>query len=217
MRQCGLPDDAGCANADAFAAEELGDPARAIVDALFFDRKSGHHGGEHDRAFAQFAGDPRTLDTVLGSVFVNAREVDLLSPVDALVQFGARPGAPADDVALAREVAAAFAAEGAPPDGPGELVHGRGTALFGRFCMFNHSCVPTAGPDLVDEADGARKPSLAARGAECTVRAYRDIKCGEEVFISYIDPDTVGGTEARREELLHGYGFRCTCPKCELG
>lgn len=42
------------------------------------------------------------------------------------------------------------------------------------------------------------------------LRAVREIKEGEELFISYTDD----GTTAERQEQLAPYGFRCTCASC---
>ncbi len=43
--------------------------------------------------------------------------------------------------------------------------------------------------------------------------ALRDIAPGEQVYISYLDPFLP--PRSRHITLLRGYGFRCTCPRCE--
>lgn len=62
-----------------------------------------------------------------------------------------------------------------------------------------HSCAPNA---EVRFNSGMNQSSLIA---------LHSIQSGEEITISYIDPELT--LEERREEL-RGYGFICNCSKC---
>ncbi|CEM04249.1 unnamed protein product [Vitrella brassicaformis CCMP3155] len=75
----------------------------------------------------------------------------------------------------------------------------KGYALFPVFSLLNHSCEPNSESTYVDRN---------------TISAFttRDVAAGEELTISYID-NTM--SLADRREELRGYGFVCTCPKCE--
>ena len=73
-----------------------------------------------------------------------------------------------------------------------------GVGLYLKASKLNHSCNPNAAQSFSQ--------------ARIIIRSARDIRCGEEVNISYID---VGQpTVVRRHELLCSYQFFCTCSKC---
>ncbi|KAL1957992.1 hypothetical protein VTO42DRAFT_5204 [Malbranchea cinnamomea] len=67
--------------------------------------------------------------------------------------------------------------------------------------FINHSCDPNA----VVGFDQGR----------IFIKALREIKSGEQVFISYVD--NTNPFELRQKELLERYFFECTCPKCAMG
>lgn len=84
------------------------------------------------------------------------------------------------------------------------LSHGaRVSALLpGLASCFNHSCEPNV---------------LISCGAtnEVAFVAGAPIPLGTELCISYLDVDQP--REARRELLLHKYGFECDCARCQRG
>ena len=69
------------------------------------------------------------------------------------------------------------------------------------FNMFNHSCVPTA------------SYRYEGGGTAMTVKALRDIKKGEEICISYVDPWMP--EKERKQELWKRVGGLCGCPSCK--
>ncbi|KXS16376.1 SET domain-containing protein [Gonapodya prolifera JEL478] len=83
-----------------------------------------------------------------------------------------------------------------------------GSALFPLASMLNHSCAPNAAV--------AFSASPEHHAPLIHVLADRDIAEGEEVTISYVDPD--GGDykigDERRMWLEWAYGFKCRCPRC---
>lgn len=79
----------------------------------------------------------------------------------------------------------------------------KGLGFYPLGGAVNHSCSPNA-----FALWGAEK------GTQQTIRTTSAIKPGEEVTISYIDASLP--THLRREELLEGYQFQCTCPRCAL-
>lgn len=70
--------------------------------------------------------------------------------------------------------------------------------LFPHMCLFNHSCDPNT--------------VLWTLNDMALMLAQRDIKEGEEIFISYISP--MNNKAVRRAYLLK-YGFKCECPRCQ--
>jgi len=90
----------------------------------------------------------------------------------------------------------------AGPPAP-ELVILKGTALYPRAAMTNHSCQP----NVETSFDWGT-------GAQLALVAIRPIAAGEEVLLSYVDETWPG--ELRRRKLLWDYGFLCTCPACVL-
>ena len=77
-----------------------------------------------------------------------------------------------------------------------------GSAHYPTIARLNHSCDPN-----IDWR--------AVRGTnEIEIYALRDIRKGEELFISYIDQSL---PRSERQASLHSlYGFTCRCQKCEL-
>ncbi|KAL1888631.1 hypothetical protein Sste5346_009423 [Sporothrix stenoceras] len=76
-------------------------------------------------------------------------------------------------------------------------------ALFPEIARINHACNPTALTRFNDK-------DLTQQ-----VIAFRDIKPGEEITISYTD---FGLThDARQETLKRRWGFECTCDLCSGG
>ena len=68
------------------------------------------------------------------------------------------------------------------------------------FCFFNHSCTPSATFKFVGGSTFT------------TVKALRDIKKGEEICISYVDPRLPGSV--RRDKIWKRIGRACHCLRC---
>eukprot|EP01121_Diplochlamys_sp_Union-15-3_P009584 TRINITY_DN2612_c0_g1_i5.p1 TRINITY_DN2612_c0_g1~~TRINITY_DN2612_c0_g1_i5.p1 ORF type:complete len:274 (+),score=37.66 TRINITY_DN2612_c0_g1_i5:478-1299(+) len=77
-----------------------------------------------------------------------------------------------------------------------------GTALCAIQGTINHSCSPNV---------EVRKENLDWHG-DTMVFALKDIKMGEELFISYIDENQ--SYEERQQSLKFPYLFDCKCEKC---
>lgn len=73
----------------------------------------------------------------------------------------------------------------------------KSAAVYHRASMFNHSCVGNAHESFL--------------GDLIIVRATRDIKAGEEIFISYIGKPT---SPDRNERFQRNWGFTCDCSLC---
>ncbi|KAK7752438.1 hypothetical protein SLS62_005591 [Diatrype stigma] len=73
-----------------------------------------------------------------------------------------------------------------------------GLFLHPALAMVNHSCVPNA--------------FVQFSGRRAILRAYRAIKEGEEVEISYIECTL--HRSHRQQALKSGYHFDCICPRC---
>ncbi|ATZ58323.1 hypothetical protein BCIN_16g01420 [Botrytis cinerea B05.10] len=76
-----------------------------------------------------------------------------------------------------------------------------GTGVNPLYSMFNHSCDPNIDWRHDDE------------NSTVTMFAERDIKNGEEMFISYIGKGK--GLEERRRKLMPWFGMDCACHKCD--
>ncbi|KAI1468651.1 uncharacterized protein F4812DRAFT_458178 [Daldinia caldariorum] len=74
-----------------------------------------------------------------------------------------------------------------------------GTYLNPALAMVNHSCIPNAFVQFI--------------GRAAILHAYREIKKGEEIEISYIE-STVHRSQ-RQEALKTRYRFECACPRCK--
>ena len=75
-----------------------------------------------------------------------------------------------------------------------------GIGIYLKAACFNHSCTPNA----IQVFDAKHR---------ILIRALSTIERGEEITVSYIDLSRP--TWWRRSELLKGYNFSCTCPRCE--
>eukprot|EP00747_Dinoflagellata_sp_TGD_P121199 gnl/TRDRNA2_/TRDRNA2_173390_c0_seq6.p1 gnl/TRDRNA2_/TRDRNA2_173390_c0~~gnl/TRDRNA2_/TRDRNA2_173390_c0_seq6.p1 ORF type:complete len:426 (+),score=51.31 gnl/TRDRNA2_/TRDRNA2_173390_c0_seq6:117-1394(+) len=74
-------------------------------------------------------------------------------------------------------------------------------ALFTISSFFNHSCEPNA----------FGRPEAN----RLSIRAFRPIKAGEEITISYLDPNVLHqSTNHRRDFLQKSKGFHCGCQRC---
>ena len=68
------------------------------------------------------------------------------------------------------------------------------------FCMFNHSCMPSAAFHFLGGS------------TETRVKAIRDIKKGEEICVSYIEPRLP--ESVRRDKIWRRIGRVCDCLRC---
>ena len=81
------------------------------------------------------------------------------------------------------------------PCGPNSAIGG----VYSTTCLINHSCLPNAHNNWNDST-------------HCeTIHAIRDIKCGEEITISY---DQGQPFDSRRSFLKAAFGFECNCGLC---
>ncbi|KIY73922.1 MAS20-domain-containing protein [Cylindrobasidium torrendii FP15055 ss-10] len=83
-----------------------------------------------------------------------------------------------------------------------------GSAFYTLSAYLPHSCSPSA------------RPSFSSGTSELHLIAARDLKKGDELTISYVDPtlhedETVeDGRRRRRAELARGWKFACSCERC---
>jgi hypothetical protein len=73
------------------------------------------------------------------------------------------------------------------------------SAIYDHLSRVNHSCRPNA----------AHSFNIASFSGQ--LRAVRDIKKGEEIFVDYC---LIEVPTAQRQKLLEPYGFRCACASC---
>ncbi|KAG5636026.1 hypothetical protein H0H81_009349 [Sphagnurus paluster] len=73
------------------------------------------------------------------------------------------------------------------------------TGVFNVASYLNHSCTPNV------------TQTFSRKTLSMQVRALRNIKKDEELFMSYCD---VGDPTAVRQKQLQSYGFQCTCRVC---
>jgi len=73
--------------------------------------------------------------------------------------------------------------------------------LYLKYSMLNHSCDPNT---IVDKSD--------LDGRRIELRAVKEIKVGEEVTTSYLDPWILLGE--RKEKKLESWNFQCKCDSC---
>ena len=93
-----------------------------------------------------------------------------------------------------------------------------GRATFvGAMHLVNHSCAPNLTFESTpvwaadrDRADGAVEASYDT--AAFSLVALRDVPCGAELTIAYVDTDS--DRDTRRAHLLKYYGFECACERC---
>ncbi|KAI0166927.1 hypothetical protein GGR52DRAFT_574892 [Hypoxylon sp. FL1284] len=84
-------------------------------------------------------------------------------------------------------------------------------AFYPMFSRFNHSCMPSADWEL--------KFGTNDRVPDMHITAQRPIRKGEQIFLSYdyrVDlTDPPLDRQGRHAILMEGWGFVCTCPRCE--
>jgi hypothetical protein len=98
-------------------------------------------------------------------------------------------------------------------------------ALHPCYAMLNHSCEPNVavaagrhGAPAFRDGHGAAVENASGdgEGAMITILAMRDIKAGEELFVSYIGGVEHMSREQRNRRLMAWLGKEgCKCPKCE--
>jgi len=95
------------------------------------------------------------------------------------------------------------------PNDPHVQTLGSGMAVYSLASILNHSCAPNAFWKFGD---------VHRRGNAIRVYALRDIRPGEQIFISYVDPDdrAFANPDARRRYLAAAYQFDCWCDRCVL-
>ncbi|KAH7406388.1 hypothetical protein DE146DRAFT_629722 [Phaeosphaeria sp. MPI-PUGE-AT-0046c] len=74
-------------------------------------------------------------------------------------------------------------------------------ALYPLISRINHACDPNA------------FVMFSQAGVSMAVKAYRAIEPGEEITVSYL---LLGAPSRKRHDLLHRWGFKCTCSLCSL-
>ena len=79
---------------------------------------------------------------------------------------------------------------------------GKRCAIFLQATRFNHSCLPNAG--------NGWEPNVG----KLSIHAVKEIRAGEEITISYIDPRQ--RREVRMQGLWDMYEFECTCVACAI-
>lgn len=79
-----------------------------------------------------------------------------------------------------------------------ELSH-LGTAVYPNVALINHNCLPNT--------------IITFKGTSAQIRAVKDMKPGDEVFISYID--LLYPTDDRNNRLRESYYFTCDCHECQ--
>ncbi|MCJ1351948.1 MAG: hypothetical protein MMC33_001932 [Icmadophila ericetorum] len=88
----------------------------------------------------------------------------------------------------------------------------RFAALRPLYSMMNHSCRPSL--EYLEDV------GMPGNGTNLALLASRDIRKGEEVFVSYIDIERYKTREERRKKLFPWFGGDCACERCveeELG
>ncbi len=86
---------------------------------------------------------------------------------------------------------------------------GGGSGIYPLFSRANHSCTPSAEYACTPHGHGGG--GGGGGGGGLVVRALRDIRAGEEISVSYVDPVA---PRAERAGKLAFYGFTCDCPLC---
>lgn len=77
--------------------------------------------------------------------------------------------------------------------------HETGTGIWAQASYANHSCLPNAARAFV--------------GDMMVVRALKDIRAMEEIFMGYISPTEP--LSKRQKRMREGYGFDCDCAMCQ--
>lgn len=76
--------------------------------------------------------------------------------------------------------------------------------LYPRQAILNHSCAPNC--RLLFDEGGRLSVAVSPHGG--------GIVSGEELTIAYVAPNEP--RSSRQRLLMDGYGFVCTCPRCEM-
>lgn len=76
------------------------------------------------------------------------------------------------------------------------------TGLFPWYSRFNHSCIPNSYHSY--------NPTIG----RLTIHSTRDVRAGEQLFVSYIDGAC--RTASERQAELDTWGFECTCEACTI-
>lgn len=85
-----------------------------------------------------------------------------------------------------------------------QFLNNEGSALYSLESKANHSCIPNA--------ENCFKNSNHV----LHLVANRDIECGEEICISYLDDCLLSRSRhSRQKELRENYLFNCSCQKCD--
>ncbi|OTB00672.1 hypothetical protein M426DRAFT_26372 [Hypoxylon sp. CI-4A] len=79
--------------------------------------------------------------------------------------------------------------------------------LFPVYSRINHSCDPNA--------NWGTNPNPSARTIDLYVTTTKDIRKGEQIFVSYSGTNVESMTLAERTGLLQDWGFTCKCLRCE--
>lgn len=87
----------------------------------------------------------------------------------------------------------------------GTFLDNEGSALYALQSACNHSCDPNA------------KAHFLNNDFKLSMIAQRDIACGEEILVSYLDDCTlIRSKHTRQKILMSNYLFKCDCRKCFL-
>ncbi|CAM9248842.1 unnamed protein product [Scytosiphon promiscuus] len=84
--------------------------------------------------------------------------------------------------------------------------------LFPCGALANHSCRPNTFFHCVAD------PAPAMDGAPAIKQVLRtvcDVKAGDELCYSYLSSSAASGNVLERRGLLEGWGFRCSCERCD--
>lgn len=73
--------------------------------------------------------------------------------------------------------------------------------IFAIHSHLNHSCQPNVEVETISMAEGIR------------IKAITDITAGQELTVTYVDPDS--SYDDRRYKLRINWGFICHCPRCK--
>lgn len=78
--------------------------------------------------------------------------------------------------------------------------------LFFLTSFFNHDCAP----NVLTETE---KPTRGYHTVDCSCKAIKEVKAGEELCISYIKTDL--DVAARQRSLSGSFGFDCAGKRCQ--
>ena len=94
-----------------------------------------------------------------------------------------------------------------------------GAALYASISRMNHSCRPSAVMAYKESVCKVNQMpfNVATDGGVRVAISARDLQPGERLTFSYYAPcsDPAMAVEERRAVLMHRYGFRCGCERCD--